>query len=57
MIVTQGGDAAAFEDRSRLPTARLQHPVLAEADGYVDCDTNTHSANLVDGYADPGPRL
>jgi pyrimidine-nucleoside phosphorylase len=35
MVVTQGGDASAFDDRSRLPTARLQRQVLAEADGYL----------------------
>jgi pyrimidine-nucleoside phosphorylase len=35
MVQTQGGDVAAFDDRARLPTARLQQPVLAESDGYV----------------------
>jgi pyrimidine-nucleoside phosphorylase len=35
MVEAQGGDAAAFDDRSRLPTARLQRPVLAQQDGYV----------------------
>jgi pyrimidine-nucleoside phosphorylase len=35
MIEAQGGDARAFDDRTRLPTASLQHPVLAESDGYV----------------------
>jgi pyrimidine-nucleoside phosphorylase len=35
MIVAQGGDTAALDDRSRLPTARFQRAVRAEADGYV----------------------
>jgi pyrimidine-nucleoside phosphorylase len=35
MIETQGGDATAFDDRTRLPTARVQRPLLAETDGYV----------------------
>src|SRR5579859_2181239 len=35
MVEAQGGDARAFDDRSRLPTAGLRQPVLAEADGYV----------------------
>jgi pyrimidine-nucleoside phosphorylase len=34
MVVSQHGDPAAFEDRRRLPQARLQHPLLAEAGGY-----------------------
>jgi pyrimidine-nucleoside phosphorylase len=35
MIEAQGGNSAAFDDRSRLPTARLQRPVTAEVAGYV----------------------
>jgi pyrimidine-nucleoside phosphorylase len=35
MVETQGGDAAAFDDRSKLPTARLQRAVLSDADGYL----------------------
>jgi pyrimidine-nucleoside phosphorylase len=35
MIDAQGGDSSAFDDRTRLPTARLQQHVLAEEDGYV----------------------
>jgi len=35
MVEAQGGDSAAFDDRSRLPTARLQRPVLFDEDGYV----------------------
>jgi pyrimidine-nucleoside phosphorylase len=35
MVEAQGGDSAAFDDRTRLPTARIQQPVLAEADGYL----------------------
>jgi pyrimidine-nucleoside phosphorylase len=35
MIEAQGGDPAAFDDRSCLPTARLQRPLLAETGGYV----------------------
>ncbi len=35
MVEAQGGDSAAFDDRSRLPTARLQRPVLAGRAGYV----------------------
>jgi pyrimidine-nucleoside phosphorylase len=35
MVITQGGDAAAFDDHSRLPSARISRPLLAEADGYI----------------------
>ena len=35
LIEAQGGDAAAFDDRTRLPHASLRHEVLAEIDGYV----------------------
>jgi pyrimidine-nucleoside phosphorylase len=35
MVEAQGGDSAAFDDRTRLPTARLQRQVLSEGDGYV----------------------
>src|SRR5438105_3921466 len=33
MIEAQGGDTRAFDNRDRLPTARLQRPVLSESDG------------------------
>jgi len=33
MVEAQGGDAAAFEDRARLPTARLRREVAAPAAG------------------------
>ena len=35
MIEAQGGDSGAFDERSRLPTARLQRPLLAESSGYL----------------------
>jgi pyrimidine-nucleoside phosphorylase len=35
MVVAQGGDAGAFDDRARLPAARVQHMLVAEEDGYV----------------------
>ena len=35
MVEAQGGDPAAFDDRSRLPAARLRRPLLAESGGYV----------------------
>jgi thymidine phosphorylase len=35
MVDAQGGDSGAFEDRERLPRARIQAVVRAEADGYV----------------------
>jgi pyrimidine-nucleoside phosphorylase len=35
MIEAQGGDARAFDNRSVLPTATLQRPVLAESEGFV----------------------
>ena len=35
MVEAQGGDPATFDDRSRLPSARLRRPLLAEADGYL----------------------
>jgi pyrimidine-nucleoside phosphorylase len=35
MIEAQGGDTRAFDDRGRLPTARLQQPVLATSDGFI----------------------
>jgi pyrimidine-nucleoside phosphorylase len=35
MVEAQGGDVAAFDDRSRLPTAAIQHVVTAESEGYV----------------------
>jgi pyrimidine-nucleoside phosphorylase len=35
MVEAQGGETGSFDKRARLPTARLQQPVLAEADGYL----------------------
>jgi pyrimidine-nucleoside phosphorylase len=35
MIIAQGGDASAFDDRARLPGAREQRVLAAEQDGYV----------------------
>ena len=35
MIEAQGGGASALDDRARLPTARLQRPVLAQTAGHV----------------------
>jgi pyrimidine-nucleoside phosphorylase len=35
MVVAQAGDPAAFDDRARLPTARLRHDVVAQMDGYL----------------------
>ena len=35
MVEAQGGDPAAFDDRSRLPAARLQRPLLADSGGYL----------------------
>jgi pyrimidine-nucleoside phosphorylase len=35
MVEAQGGDSAAFDDRSRLPHAALQHVLAAESDGYL----------------------
>jgi pyrimidine-nucleoside phosphorylase len=35
MVEAQGGDTAAFDDRSKLPAARLRQPLLAQESGYV----------------------
>ena len=35
MVEAQAGNPAAFDDRSRLPAARLQRAVRAETDGYL----------------------
>lgn len=35
MVEAQGGDSAAFDDRTRLPSARSQRPILADEEGYV----------------------
>jgi pyrimidine-nucleoside phosphorylase len=50
MVEAQGGDPAAFDDRSRLPAARLRRPLLAESGGYVarlDALTIAQAANLL----------
>jgi pyrimidine-nucleoside phosphorylase len=36
MIEAQGGDTSAFDDRTRLPRARLQRALEAESDGYLE---------------------
>src|SRR5437660_804845 len=35
MVEAQGGDPATFDDRSRLPAARLQRPLPADRGGYL----------------------
>jgi pyrimidine-nucleoside phosphorylase len=35
MVKAQSGDTAGFDDRGRLPTARLRHEVRSAANGYV----------------------
>ncbi len=35
MVESQGGDARAFDDRARLPAARVQRVLTAEEAGYV----------------------
>jgi pyrimidine-nucleoside phosphorylase len=35
MIAAQRGDTAAFDDRSRLPTASIQHVVRSEVGGWI----------------------
>ena len=50
MIAAQGGDTAAFDDRTRLPRARLQYTVRADADGYVarlDALSIAHASTLL----------
>jgi pyrimidine-nucleoside phosphorylase len=50
MVEAQGGAAAAFDDLSRLPSARFQEPLLAESDGYVarlDALTVARASNLL----------
>src|SRR5579859_5425665 len=50
MVAAQGGDTSAFEDRTRLPAARLQRTVSAEVDGYVerlDALTVAHAATVL----------
>jgi pyrimidine-nucleoside phosphorylase len=50
MIEAQGGDASAFDDRGRLPRARMQREVAAEADGYVqrmDALTIAHASTVL----------
>jgi pyrimidine-nucleoside phosphorylase len=50
MVEAQGGDARAFDDRSRLPRASHQRTLAAERDGYVgrlDALTIAHAATLL----------
>ncbi len=50
MVETQGGDARAFDDRSRLPAARLCEPVNAPSSGYLsrlDALAVAHVATLL----------
>jgi pyrimidine-nucleoside phosphorylase len=35
MVQAQGGDTSAFDDPTRLPTASIQEPVLAQHSGYL----------------------
>jgi pyrimidine-nucleoside phosphorylase len=52
MVEAQGGNAAAFDDRSRLPAARLQRALPAEQDGYLarlDALTVAHVGILLGG--------
>jgi pyrimidine-nucleoside phosphorylase len=50
MIDAQGGDSRAFDDRSRLPRAAIQHTFVADADGFIsglDALTVAHAATLL----------
>jgi pyrimidine-nucleoside phosphorylase len=50
MIEAQGGDTRAFDDRARLPRARLQHRVVTDAPGYIsrlDALTIAHAATAL----------
>jgi pyrimidine-nucleoside phosphorylase len=50
MVEAQGGDTAAFDDRTRLPSARLRSTNTAQADGYVakvDALTVAHACALL----------
>jgi pyrimidine-nucleoside phosphorylase len=50
MVEAQGGDSAAFEDRERLPRARIQRLVQAESDGYIarlDALTVAHASTTL----------
>jgi pyrimidine-nucleoside phosphorylase len=50
MIEAQGGDARAFDDRDRLPRARVQHAVTADTDGYLarlDALTVAHASTVL----------
>jgi pyrimidine-nucleoside phosphorylase len=50
MIEAQGGDTAAFENRARLPTARIRSTIAAQADGYLarlDALTVAHASTLL----------
>ena len=50
MVEGQGGDTAAFDDRSRLPSARVRRPLVADEDGYVarlDALTVAHASTVL----------
>jgi pyrimidine-nucleoside phosphorylase len=50
MVDAQGGDSRAFDERSRLPRAALQEPLVADADGYIarlDALSVAHAATLL----------
>lgn len=50
MVEAQGGDSAAFDDRSRLPRAAMQREIRADADGYLarlDALTIAHACALL----------
>jgi pyrimidine-nucleoside phosphorylase len=60
MVEAQGGDSGAFDDRSRLPQARLHKTVTASADGYVanlDAHTVARACSVLgasrEGKGDP----
>jgi pyrimidine-nucleoside phosphorylase len=50
MVEAQGGDGSAFDDRGRLPRARLHRSLTAHAAGYVselDALTVAHASTLL----------
>ena len=50
MVEAQGGDTSAFDDPTRLPTANMQEPMLAQHQGYVarlDALTIARASNLL----------
>ena len=50
MIEAQGGDTAAFDDRSHLPSASLRRSIASDADGFVarlDALTVAHASSIL----------